>query len=161
MASISFNSADVPQDESKGSFDPLPSGWYVGHIIESELKQNSKGTGSYLQFVIEVDTPSHAGRRLWARHTYEHTSSPVAVEIGHRQVAALCEATGRKSIADTEELHGTQFRVKVKRTDHEKYGPGNDVVDYSPVQSGGATVTVLSPAAAAVAPAVNDDDIPF
>lgn len=157
MASINFNSADVPQDESKGSFDPLPSGWYVGHIIESELKQNAKGTGSYLQFVIEVDTPSHAGRRLWARHTWEHSSSPVAVEIGHRQVAALCDATGRKAISDTEELHGAQFRVKVKETDHEKYGPGNDVVDYGSVKSGGASVAP-TPAAVSVP---NDDDIPF
>ena len=108
MASINFNSADVPQDESKGSFDPLPSGWYVGHIIESELKQNAKGTGSYLQFVIEVDTPSHAGVVVSGRVTPGSTSSsPIAVEIGHRQVAALCDATGRKAISDTEELHGT------------------------------------------------------
>ena len=157
MASINFNSADVPQDDGKKPFEPLPSGWYVGHIIESELKQNSKGTGSYLQFVIEVDTPSHANRLLWARHTWEHTSSPVAVEIGHRQVAALCEAIGRKAISDTNELHGTQFRVKVKETDHPSYGPGNDVVDYGRVKSGSASVT---PAPSPVS-APNDDDIPF
>lgn len=158
MASINFNSADVPQDDNKKSFEPLPSGWYVGHIVESELKQNAKGTGSYLQFVIEVDTPSHAGRMLWARHTWEHHSSPIAVEIGHRQVAALCNACGRPNISDTEELHGTQFRVKVKETHHQQYGPGNDVVDYGPVK-GGASVAPTP--AAAPASVDNDDDIPF
>ena len=156
MASISFNSADVPDDD-RGSFEPLPAGWYVGHIIESELKQNSKGTGSYLQFVIEVDTPSHSGRWLWARHTWEHESSSAAVDIGHRQVASLCRAAGRSSISDTEELHGTQIKVKVKETNHPTYGPGNDVVDYKPVSSSGSGDR---PTPAPSAPP-NDDDIPF
>ena len=47
--------------------------------------------------------------------------------------------------------------MKVKETNHEKYGPGNDVVDYGPVKSGGASVAP-TPAAVSVP---NDDDIPF
>lgn len=155
MASINFNSADVPEDEGSG-FTPIPAGWYVGHITESELKQNKKGNGSYLQFVIELDTPQYQNRLLWARHTWEHQTSAVAVEIGHREVANLCKAVGRPKVSDTQELHGAQFRVKVSLKDDPQYGPTNDVVGYKALGSAQAA----APVAATVA-APSDDDIPF
>ena len=158
MASINFNSADVSEDEGGGGFTPIPAGWYVGRITESELKQNKKGNGSYLQFVIELDSPEVRNRLLWARHTWEHQTSPVAVEIGHREVANLCNALGRPQIADTQELHGTQFRVKVSLKDDPTYGPTNDVVGYKAV--GSAPKAAPAAAEVAVTP-INDDDIPF
>ena len=155
MASITFNASDVPREE-KRAFEPIPPGWYVGHVTESELKQNRKGTGSYLQFVIELDTPEFKNRRLWARHTWEHQTSAIAVEIGHREVADLCDAVGKPKIADTTELHGPQFRVKVSLEDKPGYGPTNDVVGYKSV---GSSAAVAPTVPASSAP--SDDDIPF
>lgn len=157
MASINFDVSDVPEDDGP-SFTPLPAGWYVGRVIESELKQNKKGNGSYLQFVIEIDTPQYQNRLLWARHTWEHQASSVAVEIGHREVANLCQAVGRPKVSDTEELHGTQFRVKVSLKDDPQYGPTNDVVGYKAVGSAPKVAPTVTEVAATP---LNDDDIPF
>lgn len=143
---VNFDAAAVP--ESEGEFTLLPDGWYKCAATASELKNNSKGTGSFLVFEFTVLDGPAKGRKLWSRFTWEHTSSAQAVEIGHRQFADLCEACHKASVVQTEELHGVPFDASVRTEEGTgAYKDKNVIVSFRTLSS--ATTNAFSPAEAA------------
>ncbi len=110
MPEITFNPNDIPASD----YTPLPGGWYLVAALSSQLKNNKKGTGEYLEFCFQVLEGLHKGRRVYGRFTWSHTTSPQAVEIGHRQFAELCVACGLKGeLTKTEELHSIPVKVEI------------------------------------------------
>ncbi len=122
-----FDSSTV--EPSKG-YDPIPPGWYVGEIRESEMKETVNQDGHYLQLSIHVTEGKFENRVVWARLNLDN-QNPTSVEIARRDLSAICRAVKTPSIADSEELHGIPFEFKVSvRPAKGQYDASNDVKGY-------------------------------
>lgn len=96
-----------------GTFDPgavsddretLPAGEALGQIFESELPDNSKGTGKILKLGWEILEGVNKGRKLWSQHNVQNANAQ-AQEIGQRELKRICDAAGTGPIRDSSVLH--------------------------------------------------------
>ena len=145
MAQLNFNATNVkPAD----TFEPLPAGWYFGVIEEAELKPTAAGTGSYLALKVKVKGPTNADRVVFANITYANPNEK-AVEIGHRQISAICHAIGVLNLTDTGMLCNRllQFKLKIKPADG-KYEASNEVSGWKAAEGGAPAPGVTAPASA-------------
>lgn len=106
--------------------------------MESDYKQNSKGSGMIVKARLEVLSGPYQGRNLFANFNVLH-QNPQAQSIGQAQFSELCHALGEMTVNDTEILH---FRpmiaiVKVKPGDAQ-HAARNEIKGYKPF-NGGAT----------------------
>lgn len=97
-----FDPSTVPEGDN--NFEVFPAGWYEMQIIESDVKKTKDETGKYVALSWEILGPSYAGRRVFSNVNIINKSQQ-AQEIGQRQLANVCAATGVGAIEDTEELH--------------------------------------------------------
>lgn len=82
-----FSIDNVEQSREFGQV--LPAGIFRFTIVDLELKKNSKGNGSFYQFELNVVDPTlYKGGRIIHRCTFENPN-PVAVKIGHAEIADL------------------------------------------------------------------------
>jgi hypothetical protein len=149
---MGFDASQVPEQRD---FSALPEGQYVVIATASEEKPNSKGTGTYLQITFEVLDGPCKGRKLWARMNLKNPNQ-TAVEIAHRELAAICRAVGVIKPADSSELHNRPLLVTVGVEVDDKRRESNNIKRYDAV-AGGTPAPVAAPAfvpqAAAAAPA--------
>lgn len=150
MARIDFSFQGDDSQLNSNDFDrqPLPDGKYMVEIADSDYRDNSTGTGSYVMVEFNVLDAEYAGRKLWSNLNIIHTNEK-AQEIGQQQMAKLClAALGKPACSDTDELIGRQLAVGVGL---DKKDPSrNRIKWFEPVQQ-----TTSAPAARpAVAPAV-------
>ncbi|WP_109150392.1 DUF669 domain-containing protein [Azospirillum sp. TSO5] len=144
-----FNAHDV---DPAAPFEVLPPGDYVVQIVQSETKENSAGTGSYLTLEMEILDGERAGQRLFDRLNLWNPNQK-AVEIANRTLSAICHATGVMVVEDSEQLHFhpmvAKVVVKPPRTDEKtgkQYDASNEVKGYKPVGAAGAAPTQRGPA---------------
>jgi hypothetical protein len=110
VARIDF---DPTAQEPMQPLGALPKGRYLVIIDGSEVKENAKKTGYFLQFAATVVEPTeHANRPLFAlRYNISH-QNPQAEQIAKRELAALCLAVGiSRPVDDSEELHSKMVTV--------------------------------------------------
>ena len=94
---------DATSVEPSSPMEILPPGKYPVHIIDSEMRETRSG-GQMLKLTMEVlDGPSK-GRKLWDNLNLVN-ANPQAQEIAHRTLSAICHATGKMQVQDSEELH--------------------------------------------------------
>lgn len=86
------------------SFEVLPPGKYPVQIVASEMRPTRDGQGQYLWLELDVFEGAHAGRKLFDRLNLVN-ANPQTVEIAQRTLSAICHATGRLQVQDSEELH--------------------------------------------------------
>lgn len=131
MPAIDF---DVNDDSIKtNNFDPLPPGEYQVVITDSEEKENSKKTGSYMQFTFEVVDGDHKGRKLWSRLNLNNPNDQ-AVGIARGELKAMCQAVGVMQLKDTAQLHDLPLLVKViAKPDKETGEVRNEIKGYKAV----------------------------
>src|SRR5262245_6787564 len=110
MAQLNFDARQVAPDTG---FDTVPAGWYNVMADGSEVKPTKNGDGAYLQVSFKILDGQFANRKLFARFNLRN-ASPVAQEIGHKQLSAFAHAVGHLVVADSSELHGKPLKVKVK-----------------------------------------------
>jgi hypothetical protein len=96
MAALGGLSADteVNNGGNGGGFSILADDDYQLEIIESDVKANSKGTGTNVELKVQVADGPNKGQ--WFFHSItsiQHTSAQ-AQAIGQGQLKALFEATG-------------------------------------------------------------------
>lgn len=111
---------ELPQgfDPDKGDYgtfgppDVMPAGNYKATIVESEKKENKKGTGFYIRLVIEILDGDHKGRKLFEILNLWH-ENPQTTRIAMAELTQLCNACGGDRPKGTEQLHGIPFMVKV------------------------------------------------
>lgn len=137
MATLQFNAATVPPSQP---FEVIPAAWYMGQLIASEMKPNSKGDGYYLATEMEILGGEYAGRKLFDRLNISNPN-PKAVEIAYRTLSAICHAIGVIQVEDSQQLHGKPLMIKVKVTPAETdpvtgktYEPKNEVTGYKAVE---------------------------
>ena len=142
---------DPNAHEEMQSFDPLPAGEYIAHVVSSEVKSNKANTGELLKMEWDILDGEYTGRKVFANYNLSH-SNPKVAEIGQRELAAACRAMGQGAVQDSEQLHAIPCVIKLKiRPAKGDYGPSNDISDYKPAGAQAATplqgVTPAAPAA--------------
>jgi hypothetical protein len=139
-----LNGFDASQVEPSSELAPVPAGKYLAVIIDSEMRANKAGTGSYLQLTFEIIEGEHKGRLLWARLNL-HNANETAVKIARAELSAICRAVGVLTPKDSCELHNLPLVITVKLKKREGTGEiVNEVKGYSPKAS--LTEPVVKPA---------------
>ena len=135
MASLSgFDAGTV---EPAVGFAPIPEDDYVAAIVGSETKPNSKGTGSYLELMLEVLEGAFKGRKLWSRLNLDNPNQQ-AVDIARAELSAICRGVGVLTPADSSELHDRPLTIQVvQRTLSDNGEMTNEIKRYS--SAGGPT----------------------
>ena len=111
----------------------LPPGKYVAQIVSSDMRTTKHGTGQYLFLEIDVLEGPHQGRKLFDRLNLVNASK-TTVEIAQRTLSAICHATGRLQVQDSEELHLIPFLAVVTvQPPKNGYGETNKI-RYQPLE---------------------------
>ena len=134
MAQVNANLQDY---KTQDGFDPLPPGWYPARIIDSEIKEGSKG--NYIRWTFE---PIGFPGRIW-------DTMSLGNEVSMQRLKTLATCAGHRNpnfIADTEELHGLTCMIRLKIQKDEGYDPKNAITAFKPM--GVTTGTPAVPAAA-------------
>lgn len=131
-----FDPSTVPPDER--DFDLLPSGTYEAQITESDVKDTKDGTGKLVALTWEIISGKFERRKVFMNVNIQNKSAQ-AQEIGQRQLAQICEATGAGAIRATEDLHYKPclIIVSVEKDKTGEYQDKNKVVRAKPL--GGAS----------------------
>jgi hypothetical protein len=113
----------------RGNFDPIPEGWYLAVITDSEMKETRDGTGKYLKMCFEIIEGEHRGRRVWSNLNLVH-SNPIVVELARADLSAICRAVDVIAPADSGELHNLPLLIKVQCRTNKVGAIVNDVRGY-------------------------------
>ena len=93
--------------------EPIEDGHYLAKIIKSELKQNKKSTGKYLELTFQILDGRYKDKVLWARLNL-HNPNDVAVKIAKQELSAICRAVNVMTPRDSIELHNLPLVIRVK-----------------------------------------------
>lgn len=104
---------DASQHEEMRSYELLPEGKYLAMITESDMKDNSKGTGQLLVLVVTIIEGEHQGRKLWANLNLRH-SNVDTVRLAQIELAAICKAVGVMTPKDSNDLHDRPMLITLK-----------------------------------------------
>lgn len=161
---------DVGSTKPSVAFDPLPPGWYAMRVVRAEEAVSEKpGTGGkYIKVEFEIMEHAHpefAGRKVFANFFHLHDNKPTR-DIARANIAAICQAVGKRDAKTTEEILGGELRVKLKvsppsqdgkydaRNEAKDFRALSDVVEAPRPAAGGATQTA-APASASAPAAAN------
>lgn len=90
----------------------LPIGVHPVVIESSEVKENSKNSGGFLELGLKViDGPAVGSTGIYRLHLYHDKAQ--TVEIAHRRLSTICHAIGVYSIQDSSQLHNLPFMIEV------------------------------------------------
>ncbi|UAB76986.1 DUF669 domain-containing protein [Erythrobacter sp. SCSIO 43205] len=143
-------------DNVGGDYTPVPPGEYRVIVKDSDMKENSRRNGTYLQLDLEIVEGEHAGRTIIERLNLDNPNQQ-AVDIAQRTLNAICVATGKMAIADSNELHNIPMIAVVKVDPAKPYmkdgveqlgSPSNSVKTYKPVGQASASAPAAQTAAA-------------
>ena len=125
--------AALPQDfdpeteKPREPMEAIPVGEYAVVIVDSEEKENSKKTGSFHQFTLEVIDGDYKGRKLFARLNLNNPND-VAVGIARAELAEICKAVGVMKPKDSTDLHNLPMRIKVGMEKRKDNGEMSNVI---------------------------------
>ncbi|MBI4968209.1 MAG: DUF669 domain-containing protein [Rhodospirillales bacterium] len=139
---------DATAVEPSKPIELLPPERYVVQIVASEMRATKDGQGQYLWLELDVLEGEFQGRKLFDRLNLVN-SNPTTVEIAQRTLSAICHATGRMQVQDSEELHLVPMMadVRVQPSKTEGYGPAN-TLRYLPLERPGEPPAVAPTRAA-------------
>ena len=90
----------------------LPAGKYVAQIIESEMRVTNNGMGQFLWLMLDILEGPYKGRKVFDQLNLVN-QNPTTVEIAQRALSAICHATGKLQVTDSEELHLIPMTIQV------------------------------------------------
>lgn len=128
-----FKRDSLPKGEG---FTPVPAGWYIVTISGSEVKETKDGTGTYIKLVLDIQGPSHAGRKIFSNINIRN-KSPDAERIGLQQLREIMEAGGLDDVTDSDQLIGVTLEAKVAvKPASGDYEAGNEIKGYRGIEKG-------------------------
>ena len=143
-------SFDATSVEPTTAQDLLPAGKYRAQIVESEMRVTKNGMGQFLWLMLDIIEGDYKGRKIFDQLNLVNPN-PTTVEIAQRTLSAICHATGKMHVSDSEELHLMPMTILVKiRPPKNGYGESNAIAYLPPER--GAAPRVPKPAPAAAAP---------
>jgi len=104
---------DASTVEPTKPLEVLPPGKYAAQIVKSDIRTTKDGMGQFLQLEIDVLDGPYKGRKLFDRLNLVN-ANPQTVEIAQRTLSAICHATGRMQVQDSQELHLIPFIADVQ-----------------------------------------------
>ena len=126
---------DATNVEPAKPLEVLPPGNYPAQIVNSEMRVTKDGMGQYLWLELDVLDGPCRGRKLFDRLNLVN-ANPQTVEIAQRTLSAICHATGRMQVQDSEELHLIPLLADVQvQPPKNGYGESNKV-RYLPLDRG-------------------------
>ena len=146
------NSFDATGIEPAAGYDVLPAGKYVAQIIESEMRVTSNGMGQFLWLMLDILEGPYKGRKVFDQLNLVNQNT-TTVEIAQRALSAICHATGKLQVADSEELHLIPMTIQVTvKPPKNGYGERNAIRYLVPAEGAPAAASTKSqPAPAAAA----------
>jgi hypothetical protein len=114
MAQFHFNAREVEPDQ--GGIGAIPAGWYKTMVTKTEMKPTADGAGQYIAMVLQVLDGTYKGSNFFTNFNVINNSEK-AVEIGRKQLSALCHATNVLDMTDTDQVKNIPFFTRVKKTD--------------------------------------------
>ena len=143
---------DATSVDPTTSYEVLPPGKYTVQIVQSEMRPTKDGNGQYLWLELDVLDGPHQGRKLFDRLNLVNASAQT-VEIAQRTLSAICHATGRLQVQDSQELHLIPMTANVTvQPPKNGYGESNKI-RYQPLKDGQAAPPATAAPAKAPAPA--------
>ena len=144
-------SFDATSVEPTTPYELLPAGKYSAQIVESEMRVTRNGLGQFLWLMLDILDGPFKGRKIFDQLNLVNPN-PTTVEIAQRTLSAICHATGKMHVSDSEELHLIAMTIQVKiRPPKNGYGESN-VIAYLPPERGAAPARAAKPAATPAAP---------
>lgn len=141
------NTFDATGVDPSRSFEILPPGRQLVQIVNSEMRATRDGQGQYLWLEMDVLEGPFAGRKLFDRLNLVN-NNPGTVEMAQRTLSAICHATGRMQVQDSEELHLIPMQVDVTvQPPKNGYGESNGIRYLVPDQATVATRPAAPPQA--------------
>ena len=127
MVQLNF---DANQVAPNTGMQAVPAGWYNVTIAESEIKPTKDNAGAYLQLKCPIIDGEHAGKPIFIRLNIQNQNQQ-AVDIAYSELSSICHCINVFQIADTSQMHGIPFQVKViVRPAEDGYDESNDVKAY-------------------------------
>jgi len=135
---------DASAVDPTSTYDVLPPGKYTVQIVNSEMRPTSNGLGQYLWLELDVLDGEHAGRKLFDRLNLVNANTQT-VEIAQRTLSAICHATGKMQVTDSEQLHLIPLQADVTvQPPKNGYGESNKI-RYRPLDQTPATPKAAAP----------------
>ena len=129
LADLNFDASTVQTSSI------IPAGVYEAIVIDSDRQLTKDGNGQFLKLQIQIVSGDQKGRQLTERLNLWNANE-TAVNIAKAQLAKLCKAIGKTTIADSAELHNIPFAMEVtvqKRKDNGE--DENRIKGYSPIKA--------------------------
>jgi Protein of unknown function (DUF669) len=127
-------------------FEVLPPGRYLVQIVASEMRPTKDGAGQYLWLEVDVHEGDYQGRKLFDRLNLVNPN-PTAVEIAQRTLSAICHATGKMQVQDSDELHLIPMMVDVKVQPPKNGYDASNKLRYLPFEEASTQLPRAAPAA--------------
>lgn len=145
-------SFDATSVEPSTAYELLPAGKYRAQIVESEMRVTKNGMGQFLWLMLDILDGEQKGRKIFDQLNLVNPN-PTTVEIAQRTLSAICHATGKMHVSDSEELHLIPMTIQVKiKPPKNGYGESNAIA-YLPPERGAVARTAKPTPAAPAAPA--------
>lgn len=130
---------DPTQHDPEEERTLLPDGEYVSIITDTEIVDNSKGTGKILKITHQIAEGAYQNRKVWDNLNIVHQNMN-AQEIAQRRLTSICIAVGVvTTLKDTTELHNCPMRIKlVTEPAKDGYAAKNKIKSYAPYAAANA-----------------------
>ena len=120
-------SFDATSVEPTTAYELLPAGKYRAQIVESEMRVTKNGMGQFLWLMLDILDGEHKGRKIFDQLNLVN-ANPTTVEIAQRTLSAICHATGKLQVNDSEELHLIPMTIQVGvKPPKDGYGERNTI----------------------------------
>ena len=148
---------DASGVEPLTGYELLPPGDYFAQIVESEMRPTRNGNGEFLWIAMDILEGPLQGRKAFDQLNLINPN-PTTVEMAQRTLSAICHATGKLQVGDSEELHLVPMTIQVKiKPPKNGYGESNAIA-YLPPERGAAPARSPRPAAPPAAPPTMQTD---
>jgi len=118
---------DATGIDPAAAYEILPAGKYRAQIVESEMRLTRNGMGQYLWLMLDILEGAYQGRKVFDQLNLVN-SNPTTVEIAQRTLSAICHATGKMQVNDSEELHLIPMTIQVTvKPPRDGYGEKNAI----------------------------------
>lgn len=116
MVALNFSARGVKPNVA---LEAVPTGMYPVVIVKSEEKPTKAGTGTYIEFEMQIQAsphvdPAYHGRKVFDRLN-TNNQNQAAVDIAYATLSAICHVTGVLDMTDTQQLHGRPFVAVVQK----------------------------------------------
>lgn len=130
---------DASGIEPTTAYELLPAGKYSAQIVESEMRVTRNGMGQFLWLMLDILDGPHKGRKIFDQLNLVNPN-PTTVEIAQRTLSAICHATGKMQVSDSEELHLIPMSIQVTvKPPKNGYGESNAIRYMTPEQGTAAS----------------------